>query len=339
MSKTAVIDHVRLLTGCAGLFATCGAQAVPDLASCVALEADAARLACYDTLAGRVTQPAGAPVAAPDGGRDELPSLLTESWELAGNPEVFGIRRYKPVYLLPYFHASRTNPAPTSPTLGTGTTVAGAPEKTEAKFQLSLKTKVVNDLLGHNGDLWLAYTQSSRWQLYNGDHSRPFRETNYEPEAMFVWRTRFDVLGMTARYAALGINHQSNGQGGVMSRSWNRVVGAIALESGQWTLTLRPWWRMVEHSNDDNPDIADYAGRGELLATRVFGGHILSIEARHSLRGGDRNRGSLRADWAFPIDRHLRGHLQIFSGYGESLIDYNHRATYLGLGVSLVEWH
>ena len=57
--------------------------------------------------------------------------------------------------------------------------------------------------------------------------------------------------------------------------------------------------------------------------------------ARHSLRGGDDSHGALQFDWGFPISRTLRGHLQVFDGYGESLIDYDHRATYVGLGISL----
>ena len=59
---------------------------------------------------------------------------------------------------------------------------------------------------------------------------------------------------------------------------------------------------------------------------------------RHSLRGGDRSHGALQFDWAFPITSKLHGYVQIFDGYGESLIDYNHRATYVGAGVSLLEW-
>jgi len=113
----------------------------------------------------------------------------------------------------------------------------------------------------------------------------------------------------------------------------------IGLDRENWALMLRPWVRIAESAdNNDNPDIADYMGRGDLTLTRLLGGHELSLMARHSLRGGARARGALQLDWGFPIHGQFRGHLQVFSGYGESLIDYNHRATYVGLGVSLLEW-
>ena len=60
---------------------------------------------------------------------------------------------------------------------------------------------------------------------------------------------------------------------------------------------------------------------------------------RHSLKGGNDNHGAVQLDWAFPINGSLRGYVQVFDGYGESLIDYNHKATYVGLGVSLLNWY
>ena len=77
---------------------------------------------------------------------------------------------------------------------------------------------------------------------------------------------------------------------------------------------------------------------GDMTLTHVRGGHQYSLMARHTLRGGDRSRGALQFDWCFPIHKNFRGHLEIFHGYGESLIDYNHKATYVGLGISLLEW-
>ncbi len=102
----------------------------------------------------------------------------------------------------------------------------------------------------------------------------------------------------------------------------------------------RPWLRVNESAtSDDNPDIEDYMGRGEVLITRNWRGHEISALLRHSLRGGDRSHGAVELNWAFPIMGELKGYLQFFSGYGESLIDYNHTANYVGLGVSLIEWY
>ncbi|MEO7727368.1 MAG: phospholipase A [Burkholderiales bacterium] len=42
--------------------------------------------------------------------------------------------------------------------------------------------------------------------------------------------------------------------------------------------------------------------------------------------------------FAFPIKRSLMGYVQFFSGYGESLIDCNHRQNTLGIGVLLTPW-
>ena len=74
-------------------------------------------------------------------------------------------------------------------------------------------------------------------------------------------------------------------------------------------------------------------GRGDATLTWNRNGHEVSLMARHSLRTGSRSHGALQLDYGFPISNLLRGHVQVFDGYGESLIDYNHKATYVGVGV------
>lgn len=268
--------------------------------------------------------------------------LLDRRWELARDSKLgtFNFRGYKPVYLLPVFWSTSPNDRPTPSGGGDeqGNVESGALDDVEAKFQLSFKTKAVENILGDNGDLWLGYTQSSRWQVFNSEASRPFRETNYEPEALLVFRTGYSLGGWRGRMWGLGINHQSNGRGDPYSRSWNRVVGVVGLDRDNWALTIRPWWRISENGEDDNPGIEDYIGRGDMTLVHVRDGHEFSLMARHSLRSGEDSRGALRFTWAFPISGTLRGHLQVFDGYGESLIDYDHRSTHIGLGVSLLEW-
>ncbi|HST44245.1 MAG TPA: phospholipase A, partial [Luteimonas sp.] len=262
-------------------------------------------------------------------------SLLDSRWELARDSKLgtFNFRAYKPVYLLPVFYSTDQNATPSSPNPDNTVVERQQLDDVEAKFQISFKTKALENLFGDNGDVWMGYTQSSRWQVYNTDESRPFRETNYEPEVLLVFRNNYSLLGWKGRMAAVGINHQSNGRADPLSRSWNRVMFNVGLDRENWAFVVRPWWRISDGNDDDNPDIANYIGRGDAMLVYSKNGQEFSLVGRHSLRGGDDSHGSLQLDWGFPIDRTLRGHLQLFHGYGESLIDYNHKATYVGLGI------
>ncbi|MBJ6984148.1 phospholipase A [Luteimonas sp. MC1750] len=346
-----------------------GPEPAPALAACVAVETAAERLACYDRVAQRVAPSpqeadaaaeqaqavvADAPRQAPETRSDLFPhdgdprralanagrgSLLDSRWELAADSKLgtFNMRAYKPVYLLPAFWSSRPNATPTS-------SLDGAPlestdtDSIETKFQISFKTKAVENLFGDNGDIWMGYTQSSRWQVYNTESSRPFRETNYEPEVLLVFRNNYSLGGWKGRMAAVGINHQSNGRPDPVSRSWNRIMFNVGLDREDWAVTFRPWIRISDGSDDDNPGIEDYLGRGDVTVVHTRGDQVFSLMARHSLRGGDRSRGALQFDWGFPISSHLHGHMQLFSGYGESMLDYDHQATYVGFGISVLDW-
>lgn len=268
-------------------------------------------------------------------------SALDRRWELSPESKLgsFNLRAYKPVYLLPFAWSNRPNRSPQSPNPDNRVDEPFDLQPTEARFQLSLKTKVAQGLLFGEGDLWFGYTQSSRWQIYSSETSRPFRETVYEPEALLVFGPKAELLGWDLRMASVGINHQSNGRSLPLSRSWNRVVAAFGFERENWLLTLRPWWRISEDAEtDDNPDISDYLGRGDINLVHRRGDHEFALLMRHTFRSGDRSRGALQFDWSFPLSRSLRGHVQVFDGYGESLIDYNVRSTQVGVGISLFEW-
>jgi phospholipase A1 len=345
------------------------AQAPPPAAAeaCASIETDAGRLACYDAAFGRVHRDARqADLAASKAKHaqsgagdlyrhdDSIPdaeaaaalanagkgSLLDSRWELAKDSKLgtFNFRAYKPVYLLPAFWSSAPNEHPSSSNPDVPAATQSL-DSVETKFQVSFKTKAFENLFGDNGDLWMGYTQASHWQVYNGDDSRPFRETNYEPEVLLVFRNNYSIGGWHGRMFGVGVNHQSNGRADPLSRSWNRVMLNVGLDREGWAIVARPWWRISDGNADENPGIEDYVGRGDVTIVHQVGGNEFALMARHSLRGGDRSRGALQFDWGFPISRTLRGHLQMFDGYGESLIDYNHRAAYVGLGVSLLEWY
>jgi phospholipase A1 len=341
-----------------------------DIRACTAIETDSQRLACYDRATGRdnlpaaqkkneaTTQPqkaqgnsvfghetaqnAQASIQTEPASEVKPLSLLDSRWELTPESKLgtFNLRGYKPITVMPLFATSNQNKQPQSLNPVNSVTTPQELDNIESKFQLSLKTKVWQDLFGDNGDVWVGYTQSSRWQVYNKQLSRPFRETDYEPEAILVFNTNYQVAGWDGRLLGIGLNHESNGRSDPLSRSWNRVMGYVGFEQEGWTVMVRPWWRIPEDAPDDNnPKISDYMGRADMQIIHEWNGQEFGLMLRHSLRGGSESRGAAQFTWAFPIAGNLRGYMELFKGYGESMIDYNHNATYLGIGLSLLDWY
>jgi phospholipase A1 len=322
--------------------------------SCTTIEDDRQRLLCYDQEAGRKQptaviaplpvegpKPTAAAIAEQERKLERRTQSLVDTWDLdpAQVSPAFELRSHRPVFFLLGTRTNRINKQPSSPQAGHQQLTVLPLDPTESQFQLSFKSKVWDRVLGSSGHLWFGYTQSSRWQLFSGVTSRPFRETNYEPEAIFAMPTPYSIGDWRVALAGIGVNHQSNGRALPLSRSWNRVTGQIGIEKDGTVILLHPWRRLRESGKeDDNPSIEDYIGRGEVVVAQRNGGHVWSVQGRHSLRRGENSRGSVKIEWSWPIVGNLKGHLFVFSGYGESLIDYNHRQTMIGAGLSLVEW-
>ncbi|MFV2055109.1 MAG: phospholipase A [Thiohalomonadales bacterium] len=248
------------------------------------------------------------------------------------NPFVISV--HKPNYFLPIAKNKETNTAPF---------IEQYPDEvvefddTEIKFQISVKFPLARNLFSKDDDFYFAYTNRSFWQMYKTD-SAPFRETNHEPELFYAMKTDWEVFGFKNRKLNLGFVHQSNGRGGILSRSWNRIYALFVLEKGDWTLGFKPWYRIPEKiEEDNNPDIKDYMGNFEFTGIYTHAHHTISAMVRNNLDGSD-NRGAVQVDWVFPLAEFFSGYLQYFKGYGESMIDYNYKQESIGIGIALTGW-
>lgn len=272
-------------------------------------------------------------------------STLAQQWDISDSISnksgLFKVNQYKPLYFLFSNITDNINEMPRSDNPVNNVSKAIPLNNIEFKFEISFKTKIANNLLGPkiSDDIWAGYTQTSHWQLYNGKISRPFRETNYEPEIMYILPIHYSLLKGEIVFAGFGINHQSNGRENPLSRSWNRIIIQAAWENKNTSVILKRWYRVQESAEkDNNPGIENYIGRAELLTAFSKNRHHLSFLARHTLRNKENNRGSIQIDYAIRIWDNLKFHTEFFSGYGESLIDFNHKQTTIGFGLSLIEW-
>lgn len=218
-------------------------------------------------------------------------------------------------------------------------------DNTEAEIQLSIKILMRENIFGNNGHLYFAYTNHSFWQLYSKEDSAPFRGTDHEPEAFLSFTNDREFWGIKNTVNEIGINHQSNGQGGLLSRSWNRIILRSVFEIDKFVLGVSPYYRLKESDKkdpldkdgDDNPDIVDYMGHYELIGSYKFDNSILAVTTRNIFE--QTNHATYDVSYTFPISKNIRGMVRYFNGYGYSLIDYNAKQEAIGIGILFTDWY
>lgn len=298
------------------------AQATPSTVDCAAIETDRERLVCYDRASGRAGEP---PASRATG------SLIDTAWSFDRASPRFVIGLHNQNYLLLARYTDHVNTAPYDDLVPAGQ--QASLDSTEAKFQISFKARLwaTDD---RRWGVWAAYTQQNQWQVYNSEISRPFRETNYMPEVFASYRPGIELGDFQWRLLNFGYMHQSNGRTDVLSRSWDRLFVEAGVEHRTFVLLARVWHRLEEDAaKDDNPDITDFYGHGSLTATYKWRENSLSLMARGNLRKG---KGGGQLTWMSPeVLGSLRGYVQIFSGYGETLIDYNWKQNTIGIGIAV----
>lgn len=276
-------------------------------------------------------------------------TYLERKWRLTsqGDWDISDFETYKSNYLL-ITNTSHTNDTPFSPSQNNQED--RNLDTKDLKFQLSLKTEMMNNIpfirslpYVTSSRIWGAYTQQSYWQVFDSEASRPLRENDYEPELILSLGIDNQVNGIKKNYIPrmlnLGLVHQSNGRSDPISRSWNRVYLETGWElTDQLSLMVRPWWRIPE-STDDNPDLEKFMGYGDMTFRweDTKRKNAATLLLRNNFRSD--NKGFAQIDLQRQVfnNPYLKLHLMLSTGYGASLLDYNHSQSILGLGISLGE--
>lgn len=337
-------------------------QAFAKCKATYATEADAQkRLTCYDSIeAAEVkTEVKVAPQTsnkveeakinlAVEKSNPEL-SYIEKKWRLnsEGDWNITDFETHRSNYLLVQT-TDNVNNNPNSPDFP-DTNNRGLQPK-DLQFQFSLKTELMKNIpfvkdfpFVTSSRLWAAYTQQSYWQIFNSQNSRPLRENDYQPELILSLGIDNMVddrkINYIPRLLNLGFVHESNGLSDPLSRSWNRVY----LEGGwevtdRLSLSVRPWYRIPESTHsDDNPDIEKYLGYGDanLRWENESQKTAVSLLLRNNLRSDNKGYGKLDVSRKLYDDSKIKLHFSFSTGYGDSLLDYNHSQSTIGVGLSL----
>lgn len=266
---------------------------------------------------------------------DQRPVARRLNMEALDRSNRFMLTPHKRNFFYPISHSRTPN---TEPYQETDSSLQHL-DNTEAELQLSIKILLRESIFNNNGHLYLGYTNHSLWQVYSTKDSAPFRETDHQPEFILSFTNDWKIFGFQNSVNQIIVNHQSNGTGGLLSRSWNRIMWTSIFERNNFVFSLTPWYRIPEPKQeypgdpdgDDNPDITHYMGNFEFSSAYKQGDAIYSLIFRNNLDAD--NKGAIELGYSFPLSTNIRGQVSYFNGYGNSLIDYNKDMEVFRLGI------
>lgn len=240
-----------------------------------------------------------------------------------------GIAFYKPNYFLPIYYTGSPDNAPYLNHTPNNETL----KKIETKYQISLKVPLWKYILGYPTSFYFGYTLLTYWQPYN--HKGFIRETDYEPDLFLSNKLNCPLIGnWHINFFNLGYVHQSNGDGNTMERRWDRIYVEAITTIDNWMISLRPWF--IIHKTGSNDNIENFLGYARLVFAYKFQEQVFAFEITNLGTSPKRTTGNLT--WSFPLTPYVKGYAEVFSGYGQSLIEYNHRTNSVGVGFALSDW-
>lgn len=254
-----------------------------------------------------------------------LQKRISAENKVKSNP--YAINFYEQTYVLPYYYTFN----PYKEIYSTITPDNQPVKSNEFKAQFSIQVPLWSRINNKAIELRFGYTQLMFWQFYA--RNQYFRETDYQPELFVNWHA---LSNWMVRFGAV---HESNGRGGEYERSWNRLYTDVRFSGNHWLFSIKPWVLIFrpQSSNLHNSDIADYLGHGRLLFAYKAHSLVLSFWERNAFESLFR-RASYQADISFRIHGYLYGYIQYFTGYGQSLIEYNHKTKAVGIGIIISNW-
>jgi len=207
--------------------------------------------------------------------------------------------------------------------------------KSLSKLQMSFKAPLMKNL-----PLYFGYTQLMFWDLHAD--SKPFRDLTYNPELFY--RHSVSNWGYLKSFDLSFLNHTSNGKDGTESRSLDRTSLRANFEK-EYSRRILSFYVQLSYLYaiaKNNEDIRDYISPLAIGVTayQLFDSWLDKSEISFQLipggkKGDEISSGGYQASWSFRpggLNVVPALYLQFYSGYAETLLNYNNRVEIFRAG-------